>query len=241
MIHLPSPAIALDLGEGGIDLPTGPNKKVSFIYMNLDLAPDGESRSDRALNIAIPFGSEDQLRLVASLNIDRHSTIQESWEACLTNWKRHHFEVYQEQPSPEEERAYNHIVGGALNTLLYILGENEIARTIHPGSKPSLPQGKPINKIQRLAVDLAKPIELEIGGQYAAKAIEHWGSDDGQGLPPEPQSTGHTVRPHIRSAHAHLYWTGQGKTIPVVKYLPPIAVKGAVGDERKGPSIAPVH
>lgn len=240
MLHLPAPAIALDLGEASVKLPTGPDKEVRFIFMNLDLAPDGESTGERALNIAIPFGSEDQLRLVASLNLDKHSTIQECWEACIQRWKTNYFETYMEQPSAVEETAYNQIVGGALNTLLYILGENEIAVTVHPGAKPELPKNRPANKVQRLAIDLARPEELEIGGQYAAKAIEHWGDEiSGCGINP-PQGVGRNVRPHIRSAHAHLYWTGQGKTVPVVKYLPPIAVKGATGDERSGPAVAPV-
>lgn len=35
-----------------------------------------------------------------------------------------------------------------------------------------------------------------------------------------------SVRPHIRRLHLHLYWTGPGRTIPVIRTLLPIAVRG---------------
>jgi hypothetical protein len=42
----------------------------------------------------------------------------------------------------------------------------------------------------------------------------------------EPHGGHRSPRPHMRSAHAHLYWTGEARGVPVVKYLPPIPVKG---------------
>lgn len=37
---------------------------------------------------------------------------------------------------------------------------------------------------------------------------------------------GRTVRPHVRKAHYHLYWTGQrGRQTSVLRWLPPITVK----------------
>lgn len=35
---------------------------------------------------------------------------------------------------------------------------------------------------------------------------------------------GTTVAAHIRRAHSHTYWTGPGRTVPVIKWLPPIPV-----------------
>jgi len=36
--------------------------------------------------------------------------------------------------------------------------------------------------------------------------------------------TGRTVSPHIRRAHWHTYWTGKGRTVPVLRWLHPILV-----------------
>ena len=44
------------------------------------------------------------------------------------------------------------------------------------------------------------------------------------------QETTYSVRPHIRKAHWHLYWTGPGKSIPKTKWILPIFVKGGSAD-----------
>ena len=44
------------------------------------------------------------------------------------------------------------------------------------------------------------------------------------------QETTYSVRPHIRKAHWHLYWTGPGKSIPKTKWILPIFVKGGNAD-----------
>lgn len=38
--------------------------------------------------------------------------------------------------------------------------------------------------------------------------------------------TGRTVKPHMRSGHFHSYWTGEGRTKLIVKFLEPTFVKG---------------
>jgi hypothetical protein len=38
--------------------------------------------------------------------------------------------------------------------------------------------------------------------------------------------SGRTVRPHMRRAHSHLYWTGEGRKQPRVRFLLPISVRG---------------
>jgi len=57
--------------------------------------------------------------------------------------------------------------------------------------------------------------------------------------PPSPSgagrpgaSTGRSVSGHIRRAHAHTYWTGPGRTIRTVKWLPPIAVATPLSADR---------
>lgn len=41
---------------------------------------------------------------------------------------------------------------------------------------------------------------------------------------------GSGVRPHLRRAHWHLYWTGKGRTTPRVRWLHPMLVGGAAED-----------
>ena len=40
----------------------------------------------------------------------------------------------------------------------------------------------------------------------------------------ESMSGGKSKSPHIRKAHFHLYWTGKGREIPLIKWLPPIPI-----------------
>lgn len=43
----------------------------------------------------------------------------------------------------------------------------------------------------------------------------------------EPTATGRHVRPHVRRAHPHLYWTGEGRKTPRVHWLWPIRINAA--------------
>lgn len=42
--------------------------------------------------------------------------------------------------------------------------------------------------------------------------------------------TGRSMAPHMRSAHWHTYMTGPGRTVPVVKWLPPIPINFSADD-----------
>lgn len=44
-------------------------------------------------------------------------------------------------------------------------------------------------------------------------------------------------RPHMRKAHWHLYWTGQGRTVARMKWVMPIFVKGSVQDTQDKPTV----
>lgn len=86
--------------------------------------------------------------------------------------------------------------------------------------------------------DLRAPALFAVGTAYRA-AIERWEQEQerDQGEP-----TGRTVRPHVRRAHAHLYWTGTGRRIPRVRFLLPIPVKGApVPEEARAPMHTPIR
>jgi hypothetical protein len=61
------------------------------------------------------------------------------------------------------------------------------------------------------------------GDDALACAIEHWEIEHRRD---EGVTTGRTVRPHMRRAHPHLYWTGEGRTQPRVRFLLPVSVHG---------------
>lgn len=53
------------------------------------------------------------------------------------------------------------------------------------------------------------------------------------------QPTGVKRRSHIRRAHPHTYWTGPGRTVPVIRWLAPIPVNQTSEDATK-PTVVPV-
>jgi hypothetical protein len=78
--------------------------------------------------------------------------------------------------------------------------------------------------------DLREPTHYAVGKEFS-RAIER--CEIGHRGDPVVE-TGGTVRPHMRNAHSHLYWTGPGRTQPRVRFLLPISVKGGrVVEERE--------
>ncbi|HWT81971.1 MAG TPA: hypothetical protein VN648_24555, partial [Candidatus Methylomirabilis sp.] len=71
--------------------------------------------------------------------------------------------------------------------------------------------------------DLRPPSLFAVGTAYRA-AVERWEIEQARET---GVATGRRVRPHVRRAHAHLYWTGSGRQVPRVRFLLPIPVKGA--------------
>lgn len=119
------------------------------------------------------------------------------------------------------------LIRGIVNVLLFAAGNEDRERII--------PQWPTLaNKvIRRHADDLTWKRDIRDGETYTLgtkfgsalrgyKAMEAVGEDDYR--TPEGQRG---KRPHVRSAHAHLFWTGPGRIIPKIRYLPPIAIKGA--------------
>lgn len=108
--------------------------------------------------------------------------------------------------------------------MLYISGAEDVVAQVHPGTKPKTSPNPA--KARRFA-DLGGENIYRVGDHYAS-AIERWEQEEARANP-GAAAEGRSVRPHVRSAHAHLYWTGPGRTTPVVRFLPPIPVKGGVG------------
>jgi hypothetical protein len=125
-------------------------------------------------------------------------------------------------------------VGPILNILAYINGEDDIVKAIHPGQKPS-------NKIQnqeklRRLQDLSDPELFNVGGKFAS-VLERWEKDREKD---DPSQSHRSPRPHMRSAHSHLYWTGEGRKDPKVRFLPPIPVMGGISGEPEIPHVTVV-
>jgi hypothetical protein len=116
----------------------------------------------------------------------------------------------------------NDAVGLALTLLLYLGGDPDCVRIVHPGEKPikeSIRRRDP----ERYR-DLSEPSTFAVGRTFA-RAIQRWEIEHRTDASVE---SGHTVRPHMRRAHSHLYWTGEGRKQPRVRFLLPISVRGGV-------------
>lgn len=108
-----------------------------------------------------------------------------------------------------------------LNVLLYILGDNDVVADVHPGSPPA--KANPRRVKDKIA---KRTTTVEIGSGYA-RLVERYAEQEAK-QKSQGEATGRTKRPHMRSAHAHRFWTGKrdGERKPIVKFLPPTYVGG---------------
>ena len=124
-----------------------------------------------------------------------------------------------------------------INTLLYLAGEPDLVRLVHPGEKPTV-KAKLARADPERFKDLREP-NLQAVGTAFARAIERWEIEHAN---ERGDPTGRTVRPHMRRAHAHLYWTGEGRTSPRVRFLLPVSVKGGMlVEEPETPRVSAVR
>jgi hypothetical protein len=97
-----------------------------------------------------------------------------------------------------------------------------VRRIVHLGEKPL--KAKIACTDPERYRDPAEP-RIQAAGKAFARGIERWEiehrGDDGVII-------GRTVRPHMRRAHSHLYWTGAGRKEPPVRFLVPISVRSGV-------------
>jgi hypothetical protein len=112
------------------------------------------------------------------------------------------------------------LAGLTLTMLLYLGGEPELVRILHPGEKPL--KAKVARTGPERYRDLAEPTVQSVGKPFT-QAVEQW---EFQHSGDEGVATGHTVRPQMRRAHSQLYWTGAGRKQPRVKFLLPTSVRG---------------
>jgi hypothetical protein len=125
-----------------------------------------------------------------------------------------------------------------LNLLLYILGSEDIT-TIVRAQRKNLCKKSPVEACR--IRDLQDPHVFGVGAKWG-RAVQNWVAEPGVHGASAPGS-GRSISPHIRAAHPHLYWTGPGKTVPVIKFLLPVPVKGGAtpGDGESLPVIHAMH
>lgn len=114
------------------------------------------------------------------------------------------------------------LVGLALTLLLYLGGDPDCVRIVHPGEQP-VKESVHRHDPERYR-DLSAPSCFTVGKSFA-RALERWEIE--HRTDPGVES-GRSPRPHMRRAHSHLYWTGEGRKQPRVRFLLPISVRGGV-------------
>jgi hypothetical protein len=125
----------------------------------------------------------------------------------------------------------------ALTILLYLAGEPDIVRIAHSGEKPLIKPAVKKRDPERYK-DLREPMIHAVGKSFT-RAIERWEIEHPR---ERGDPAGRTVRPHTRRAHAHLYWTGEGRQTPRVRFLLPISVKGGkLVEEPESPRMTAVR
>jgi hypothetical protein len=125
------------------------------------------------------------------------------------------------------------LVRMTLILLLYLSGEPDVVKKVHPGAKPHRDLRMRRKDSERWA-DIREPTVWDVGVEYR-QALERWEIEQAREITAD--SSDRSVRPHMRRAHAHLYWTGPGRTEPRVRFLLPIAVKGKHAEEEATPII----
>jgi hypothetical protein len=140
-------------------------------------------------------------------------------------------------PTGEAGRVWrNELAGLTLTLLLYLAGEPDLVRSVHPGAKPL--KAKIARTDPERYRDLAEPTIQAVGKSFA-RAIERWEIEHASD---ESVNTGRTMRPHMRRAHSHLYWTGEGRKQPRVRFLLPISIRGwRIVEEPHEPQVSAVR
>lgn len=131
----------------------------------------------------------------------------------------------------------------AINAALYLLGDDDVVAQVGTVRAPREADG--LRRDPRLR-DLAPPQVWDVGVRYAAAIARQLRDLEAPGAgrdarDPDAAPTGRLVRPHLRAAHAHLYWVGAGRQTPRVRYLPPILVKGGPAAEAPVPTVRHVR
>lgn len=220
-------SVFFSLPEYGIYIPTPWNEKYSGMFAHLEydlrLRP---SRVHDPFHRTGPESGHDELRL---LYLPREGDmVQKSMPAMLhigpgVSVMGSLSGIYG-QYSPEILRR----VEEELSLLLYLCSSEPDYGDRQP---PAYHEPKKI-KGRYKWIPAQKITEWEVGVRLGA-AIRGFRASERRGSDSEP--TGRTVRPHIRRAHWHGYWTGPRREAGgqkfVYKWIPPVPVNAAAGGE----------
>ena len=175
-------------------------------------------------------------RVQALLRDDMPLRLQAQWEAEIRNYDKYLGQT------PEDWVAENPVLPLVVNTLLYLQGDPDVVKTVHPGMRP-VRKPKQAPNLEKLArrLDNAEPTVQRIGERFTA-AIKLYEIERAK-MKAEHEARG-TKCPHLRAPHPHVYRIGEGRLDVVVKFLGWIGVKGAevpqVLKEAYAPVITPV-
>ena len=110
------------------------------------------------------------------------------------------------------------VAAACISLLLYLCSDEPDYATERRPRIPREERGKRGDRIKAAQAPIVWDVGVRIGS-VIRKSRET--------QPAEPQGGSHaSPRPHLRRAHWHLYWTGQGRTVPRVKWLSPLLVGG---------------
>lgn len=110
-----------------------------------------------------------------------------------------------------------------LNVLLYINGNDDVVARVHSGKKP-VTRGRRPRSVKR-EQERQEATVFDVGRAFAS-TIQHWEEEE------RARNVGGTVdgdrqvRPHVRRAHLHLYWTGPGRETARFKLVKPTLIHG---------------
>jgi hypothetical protein len=185
----------------------------NHVAATYDLVTGAEESGALELRISLLTVDGDYWIPVSILHLTRPS-LSECVEAAAAEARAHG------APDDVADEFGNELAGLALTMLLYLAGDADCVRIVHAGEKP-IKESIRRRDYERYR-DLSTASTFAVGKTFA-RAIERWEfehrSDPGV-------ESGRTVRPHMRRAHSHLYWTGEGRKQPRVRFLLPISVRG---------------
>lgn len=117
-----------------------------------------------------------------------------------------------------------------INLLLYLAGEDDIVERAGHYPRPFHRHEKALDGTEYEDELEEEPTESDVGVRMQ-RALRQYKEEPER--PEEKDGEGPDKAPHIRRPHPHLYWTGEGREIPKIRYLGPIAVNMDEDDEQE--------
>jgi len=111
---------------------------------------------------------------------------------------------------------------GLINTLFYVSGHEDFILRERP---------KLSKKLRQRGVSPGKVIEVGRKFDFVIRGLRLLEPDGTEAEETETTPTGRKNKPHVRRQHVQTYWTGEGRTTPVIRVKAQIATGGFTVDE----------